>query len=192
VYTRLAMAEITRAFQVINGMVGAGIIRNYAVAGAVATLNYIEPTVTEDLDVLISVEDLASKGSGIVTLGPLISHLAGLGYTEFKKEGIVIEGWPVQFLPVANSLDAESLDQAVEAEIQAETGTAPLKVRILTAEHLVATALKVGRAKDRERILRFVDEKALNWNRLKGVLERHHLLEDWRKFRAQTGLPDFE
>ncbi len=186
------MAEITRAFQVITGMVEAGIIRKYAVTGAVATLNYIEPTVTEDLDVLISVEDLASKGSGIVTLGPLISHLAGLGYTEFKKEGVIIEGWPVQFLPVASSLDAESLDQAVEAEIQAETGTAPLKVRILTAEHLVATALKVGRAKDRERILRFVDEKALDWSRFKGVLERHHLLEDWNKFRARTGLPDFE
>jgi hypothetical protein len=89
-------------------------------------------------------------------------------------------------------LDAESLDQAVEAEIQAEAGTAPLKVRILTAEHLVATALKVGRAKDRERILRFVEDKAIDWNRLKGVLERHHLFENWHKFRAQTGLPDFE
>src|SRR5271166_3082847 len=113
------MAEITGAFQIINGMEEAGIIRKYAVTGAVATLNYIEPTVTEDLDILISVEDLASKGSGIVTLGPLISYLAGLGYTEFKKEGIVIGGWPVQFLPVANSLDAESLDQAVQAVIPA-------------------------------------------------------------------------
>jgi len=93
---------------------------------------------------------------------------------------------------VANSLDAESLDQAVQAVIPAGTETASIRVRILTAEHLVATALKVGRAKDRERILRFVEEKALDWNRLKGVLERHHLLEDWNKFRAQTGLPDFE
>ncbi len=128
-YSGLAMAEITRAFQVINQMVEAGVILNYAVAGAVATLNYIEPTVTEDLDVLISVDDLTSKRSGIVTLAPLISHLASLGYAEFRKEGIVVEGWPVQFLPVANSLDAESLDQAVEAQLQAETGTAPIKVR---------------------------------------------------------------
>jgi hypothetical protein len=82
------MAEITGAFKVINAMVEAGIIRRYAVAGAVATLNYIEPTVTEDLDVLIAVGDLTSKRTGIVTLGPVSSHLAGLGYTEFKKEGI--------------------------------------------------------------------------------------------------------
>jgi hypothetical protein len=152
------MAEITRAFQVINEMMEAGVIRNYAVAGAVATLNYIEPTVTEDLDVLISVDDLTSEGSGIVTLAPLLSHLASLGYAEFRKEGIGIEGWPVQFLPVANSLDAEGLDQAVEEEIQAEPGTAPIKVRILTAEHLLATALKVA-------VRRTGNESFASWRR---------------------------
>jgi len=186
------MAEITRAFEVINGMVEAGVIRQYAVAGAVAALNYIEPTVTEDLDVLIALEDFGSPTSGIVTLGPLLSYLANLGYSEFKKEGIVIDGWPVQFLPVANSLDAESLEQAIEVEVQTDGGGGPLRVKIMSAEHLVAIALKVGRAKDRERILRFVDAKALDWDRLKGVLERHDLMTDWNKFRTDNGIADLE
>jgi hypothetical protein len=192
VYTDRRMDQLTRALHVINGMVNAGIIRKYAVAGAVAALNYIEPAVTEDLDVLISVEDFEDRTSGITTLGPLISYLAGLGYSEFKKEGIVIEGWPVQFLPVANSLDAEALAQAVEVEIEPDRGSQPVKVRVLSPEHLVATALKIGRPKDRERVLRFVEEKAVNLSRLRSVLARHDLLKVWAKFRHQTGLPDFD
>ena len=35
-----------------------GTIHRYAIAGAVAALNYIQPTLTEDLDILISVADL--------------------------------------------------------------------------------------------------------------------------------------
>lgn len=112
------MDGLKNALQVINGMVADGIIQKYAVVGAVAALNYIEPTVTQDLDVLVSFDDLQSGPSGLVTLEPLISYLRNRGYTEFENEGIVIEGWPVQFLPVANDLDAEGLKQAVEVEVE--------------------------------------------------------------------------
>ncbi len=184
------MDGLKGAFQVINGMVADGIIRKYAVAGAVATLNYIEPTVTEDLDILVSVDEFQGRAGGIATIRPLISYLADRGYTTFKEEGIVIEGWPVQFLPVANELDAEGLDQAVEVEIAGSS--APIKITTLRAEHLVATALKIGRPKDRERILRFVEEKAVDLSALRDVLSRHNLLEAWSKFCAQVGVRDFD
>ena len=186
------MAGMMQAFRVINEMVEAGIIRSYAIAGAVAALNYIEPTVTEDLDVLISVESLGNQSGGIITLGPIISYLAERGYTEFKKEGIVVEGWPVQFLPVANALDGEGLAEAREVEIPGLVGSARSKVRVLSPEHLVATALKVGRPKDRERILRFVEANVLDWAKLRGLLERHDLLVRWDRLRIQLGLPDFD
>ncbi len=186
------MDGLKNALQVINGMVADGIIQKYAVVGAVAALNYIEPTVTQDLDILVSFDDLQSAPSGLVTLEPLISYLRNRGYTEFENEGIVIEGWPVQFLPVANDLDAEGLKQAVEVEVELGSGSAPIKIAVLTAEHIVATALKVGRPKDRERILRFIDEKVVDLKLLREVLSRHNLLEAWSKLCAQTGLPDFD
>jgi hypothetical protein len=173
-------------------MVTDGIIQKYAVAGAVAALNYIEPTITQDLDILVSFDDLQSRPSGLVTLGPLVSYLRDRGYTEFENEGIVIESWPVQFLPVASDLDAEGLNQAVEVEIDLGSGSAPIRITTLTAEHIVATALKVGRPKDRERILRFIEGKAVDLEKLRDVLNRHKLLEAWSKFCVQVGLLDFD
>jgi hypothetical protein len=186
------MDGLKNALQVINRMVADGVIQKYAVAGAVAALNYIEPTVTDDLDILVSFDDFQSGASGLATLEPLTSYLRNRGYAEFRKEGIVIEGWPVQFLPVANDLDAEGLDQAVEVELEVGSGSAPIKITTLTAEHIVATALKVGRPKDRERILRFIDEKVVDLNMLREVLSRHNLLEAWSKLCVQMGLPDFD
>jgi hypothetical protein len=66
------MAGLKSTLQVINGMVADGIIQKYAVAGAVAALNYIEPTLTQDLDVLISFDDLEGGHSKLDPLAPLI------------------------------------------------------------------------------------------------------------------------
>ncbi len=186
------MNGLKNALQVINGMVTDGIIQKYAVAGAVAALNYIEPTITQDLDILVSFDELRSGPTGLVTLDPLISYLRDRGYTQFENEGIVIEGWPVQFLPVANDLDVEGLNQAVEVEIELGSGMAPFKITTLSAEHIVATALKVGRPKDRERILRFIEAKVVDLKVLRDVLNRHNLLEAWSKLCVQTGIPDFD
>lgn len=178
-------------FRIINRMVADGVIGKYAVGGAVAALNYIEPALTHDLDVLISVDHLADQPkSGLVSLEPVFGYLRKAGYDEFRKEGAVIEGWPVQFLPVANDLDAESLAQAVEVEIAAEPNAPAIKVSMLRAEHLVATALKVGRPKDFIRISQFLSENAVDLARLHAVLVRHGLLQAWSKFCAQTGNHD--
>jgi hypothetical protein len=187
------MPSLKKTFLVINGMVEDGVLRKYAVAGAVAALNYIETSTTYDLDLLVSVEDFQTGGqSGLVTLGPVVSYLRERGYTEFRNEGIVIEGWPVQFLPVASDLDAEGLAEAVQVELEPGGGLAPIKVATLTAEHIVATALKVGRPKDHERILRFIDEKAVNLEVLRDVLDRHNLRKAWSKFCYRMELPDFK
>jgi hypothetical protein len=87
-----------QTIDVINRMEADGIIGRYAIAGAVATYNYVEPTVTEDLDVLVAFDRLPGK-PGLVALGPILSYLGDRGYSEFRREGILIEGWPVQFLP---------------------------------------------------------------------------------------------
>ena len=133
--------SMRRTIAVIAELKEKGVIRDYAIAGAVAAVNYIEPFLTQDLDVLISVGNLKQRKSGLVPLTPIDDALAKMGYRERRDAGVMIEGWPVQFLPVASPLDEEALDEAVEVELAA-AGEEPLKARCLRAEHVVATAVK--------------------------------------------------
>ena len=179
-------------FRVLNSMVGDGILRRYAVTGAVAALNYVEVTSTVDLDVLISIDDLTNPSTGLAAIAPLLDYLRARGYTEFRDEGILIEGWPVQFLPVADDLDAEGLAQAVAIEVDTESGSEPIRIAVLRPEHLVAKAVKIGRPKDRERIIRFLEENAVDLGRLRDVLTRHNLVKEWSRMAAKLDLPDLD
>lgn len=179
--------SMRKTIEVIAKLAEQRAIKQYAIAGAVAALNYIEPMLTEDLDVLISVADFENHSSGLLTLKPIEQALAAMGYTERSDVGFLIDGWPVQFLPVASSLDEEALEQAVELEIGL-TGEPPLKARILKAEHVVATAIKLGRLKDLARVQAFLDERAVDLSALKSVLQRHDLMANWRSFCVKAGI----
>ena len=115
-------------------------------------------------------------------------YLRSRGYSDFRNEGIMIEGWPVQFLPVSDPLDAEALDKAEEVEIKVNGGR--VRARVLKPEHLVALALRVGRAKDVLRAIQFLQEKVVNLRKLKAVLIRHGLLANWKRFCTKTGTRD--
>jgi hypothetical protein len=59
-----------QTLDIINRMEADGIIGRYAIAGAVAAYNYVEPTVTEDVDILIAFDAGQHRPqSGLVTLG---------------------------------------------------------------------------------------------------------------------------
>jgi hypothetical protein len=108
-----------QTIDVINKMEADGVVARYAIGGAVAAYNYIEPTVTEDLDILVSFDEMPGQPkSGLVTLGPLYSYLQKRGYEDFVREGILVDGWLVQFLPVADALDAEGLAAAIEIDLE--------------------------------------------------------------------------
>jgi hypothetical protein len=178
---------LRKTIEVVTRLAEKGVVANYAIAGAVAALNYIEPMLTEDLDILISLDGFEKHHSGLLLLGPIEKALAGMGYTQRSDVGYNIEGWPVQFLPVASPLDEEGLEQAVEVDA-AEPDEAPLKARILRAEHVVAIALKVGRLKDLARIQAFLEQDAVDLKRLKNVLERHNLMGGWSAFCLKAGI----
>jgi hypothetical protein len=180
-----------QTLEVINAMEADGIIGRYAIGGAVAAYNYIEPTVTDDLDILVSFRETADRPkSGLITLSPLFAYLKAKGYQEHRKEGLVIEGWPVQFLPVASELDAEALAQAQEVEIQINEAEGSVSTRILRAEHLVAICLRVGRPRDLIRITQFLEEDAVDLSALSELLGRHHLKEVWQAFCNRIGIAD--
>jgi hypothetical protein len=152
---------LRKTIKVVTKLSDGGVIRSYAIAGAVAALNYIQPTLTEDLDVLISIDGFERRPSGLLLLGPIERALADMGYAERTNLGYVIEGWPVQFLPVGSQLDEEALDNAVDLNL-AEPGERPLKVRCLSAEHIVAIALNLSRLKDLARVQAFLEQQAVD------------------------------
>src|SRR6476619_6755237 len=99
-----------KTLRVLNKMVKDGVIEQYAIGGAVAAIFYIEPINTNDLDVFFHIKDAVGK---LDILASLYNYLSDLGY-KVEKEAINIEGWPVQFLPIFNSLLEEAVEQANE------------------------------------------------------------------------------
>ena len=150
-----------------------GVIGGYAIGGAVGATFYLEPVATLDIDIFVSFRNV-SEG-GLISLSPIWEYLTGRGY---KTEGeyIVIEGWPVQFLPLGNTLAEEALAQAIETDLDG------VPTRVMTAEHLTAIALETGRGKDHVRILQFIESGALEPDKLDGILKRHGLVEKWEQF----------
>jgi len=57
--------------------------------------------------------------------------------------------------------------------------------RVFTAEHLAAIALQTGRAKDKARLLQFIETAALDRARFQAILSRHGLQEAWQRFEKQ-------
>jgi len=55
-------------------------------------------------------------------------------------------------------------------------------VRVFSAEHLCAIALQVGRAKDKARLLQFVEAGAFDPGRLQSIITRHELTVRWQQF----------
>ena len=178
-----------QTLKVINQMEVDGIIGRYAIGGAFAAAYYVEPTLTEDLDVLLSFEGGANqRKSGLVTLQPIFSYLKDRGYAKFHKGGVVVEGWPVEFIPVADDLDAEALARAKEVDIDEDSRL--VRTRVLSAEHIVAICLRVGRPKDFIRITQFLDGNMLEMAALCTILNDHGLAKSWQSFCFRNGIPD--
>jgi hypothetical protein len=180
---------LRKTVEVVVKLAERGVIQRYAIAGAVAALNYIQPTLTEDLDILVSIAHFETRPSGLILLVPIEQALADMGYTERTDLGIVIDGWPVQFLQAASALDEEALDGAIDLEIDI-TGSPPLTARCLRAEHVVAIAVKLGRLKDLARVQAFLEQGAVDLVLLRGVLDRHGLMGNWRIFCAKAAIAD--
>lgn len=57
-----------------------------------------------------------------------------------------------------------------------------ISARIMSAEHLMAIALKTGRTKDYSRILQFIEQVAYDPAKLNEILETHGLNTKWQSF----------
>src|SRR5260221_4911271 len=109
--------SLRKTIEVVTKLAEQGAIQRYAIAGAVAALNYIQPTFTEDLDILVSIAHFEKRPSGLILLTPIERALADMGYNERSDVGYMVDGWPVQFLPATSALDEEGLEQAIDLDV---------------------------------------------------------------------------
>ncbi len=172
--------QIQEVIKTINQMQADGIIQRYAIGGAVGATFYLEPVATLDVDIFVAFNTPA--GNPLVSLQPIFDYLRARG-GEIEGEHIILAGWPVQFLPPNTPLVEEGLAQAGEKMV------AGAPVRVCTAEHLAAIALQTGGAKDKARLLQFVESGALDATRFQDILTRHGLGAAWRKFEQQFLAP---
>jgi hypothetical protein len=165
-----------QVFRLLNEMVRDGAIPNYAIGGAIGAVFYVEPFATQDVDVFVLME---TEPSGLVTTIPGWTFLKNRGYTEMRGEAVVVEDWPVQFIPVNNQLEEEAYSNAVFFDVDGEP------VRVMLAEHLVAIMLKTGRLKDRARVQMFLSQDAVDREVLADILRRHGLEDKWVNFEGE-------
>jgi hypothetical protein len=163
---------MVETLQIINKMQADGVIGKYAIGGAVGASFYLEPTSSLDIDIFTSFEGMT--GSPLARLQRIYDYLIPLG-GEPKGEHLFLKGWLVQFLPAEDALHKEAVAAAVETEVRG------VKTWVMTAEHLIAIALKLGRKKDQARIERFIEIGNFDQDNLDDILRRHHLLAKWKK-----------
>lgn len=160
--------------ELLNRMKREGVLEDYAIGGAVASIFYIEPATTYDLDVFVRLPE--DHESSLTILNPVFAWLEKEGY-DFLGEHILLEGIPVQFIPVYNNL----LKEAVENASVLRYDNVP--VRVIAPEYLIAIMFQVNRKKDRERAIRFFEEYEIDENKLVRILKEHDLLENYNNFR---------
>jgi hypothetical protein len=163
-----------KTIKIISEAQSAGLFSSYAVGGGIAALFYIEPVTTFDLDVFI----ILPESSGLISLSPIYSWLEKRGYKPVKEQ-IIIEGIPVQFIPVYNDLVKEATLNAIDKMYAATP------VRVLRPEYLVAIMVQTSRSKDKERLIRFLQETTLDLALLDSILAKHGLGQSFKQLTRQ-------
>lgn len=158
----------------LNDMMKAGVVSNYALFGATAQIRYTEPVATLDADVLVAVPEPAR----LDVLAPLYDFCATRGY-HAEGEAIRVGSWPAQFFPVFSELTREAVESAETADFEG------VPLRVVGAAHLGVIALSVGRPKDFVRILALLESGAVTPDQIEELTARHGLSGEWVHFRTR-------
>jgi len=162
------------ALRALNRLVADGVIGDYAIGGAIGASFYVDALQTEDVDAFVFLPGLSE---GLALLTPVYEALLGLGGV-VEREYVRFGEWPLQILTDATPLIAEAIREAEETEFEG------VPTRVFQAEHLCAIALQTGRAKDYLRVSMFLEQDAVDGEKLAEVLQRYGLMD--RLARVQS------
>ena len=161
------MNSFSDVIRSLNDLRDEGIVREYAIAGAMALIFWTEPTSTFDLDVLILPD---GPEQTIVSLEPIYDWAAKHGH-RVESEHVLISGVPVQFLPAHNELANEAIKTASSLDYEG------VPVRVVRPEYLIALALDppAKTARRKERAAALVESAPIDPKLLKDIMERYNL-----------------
>ena len=127
------------AIRELNKLKRSGVMRDYALIGAVAAAAYIEPMFTEDADAVVLVDSDDEYREVFRRVGEAAQSMRGMHY--------VFDDVPVQLLPTTTlPLYRDTFDKARNKRI------GNIRVKVATPEHLLIMCLEAFRPKDRVRI----------------------------------------
>jgi len=156
----IPLADVLHA---ANELVSAGVIKDYALGGALAAIYYVEPFTTYDADIFFipATEDLT---------GGIPQIYEALRAKGWKVEGdhLLLRNFPVQFL-AAHGLTEEAVKEALPLNYQG------VATKLFRPEHIIAIAASVGRLKDLARIEQVMEQADVDKNLLETILKRHKL-----------------
>lgn len=164
-----------KTLQKINELVDLRLLEKYAIAGGIAHFYYTEPSVTYDLDLVVNV---SNEENELTTLSDIYNWAKENNYIT-EGEHIIIEGIPVQFLLAYNDLVVEALENSVEISLFDE------KTFILGAEYLMAIMIQTGRASDRERLIKFLNDADYDKEKFIEIISRFELMDKYNDFKKK-------
>jgi len=172
-----------KVIEILNRMQADGVFEKFAIGGGIAAIYYLEPYQTDDIDVFFL--PVFFGDSGLVSLERIYSYLEKLGYHSVEEGvGILIEDWPVQFIPVAETVQEEAVMQAR----QVEHGQTP--TLIFTADYLAAELLRSGRPKDHLRVNDLIRFKHVDMETFREIVRRNGLDAKWKQFVSRYELEE--
>jgi len=170
-----------KVIEVLNRMQADGVIEKFAIGGGIAAIRYLEPYLTDDIDVFLS--PVVVGESGLISFGGIYSYLEELGYYP-EREYVRIEGWLVQFVFACESVQEEAVTQADRVAF------AGVYTSFFSVEHLAAELLRSGRLKDLTRVVALLESEQMDMNVFRDIIRRHGLAEKWREFATRYDLED--
>ena len=156
----IPLADVLRA---ANELVSAGLIKDYALGGALAAIYYTEPFTTYDADIIfIPTDETLTAG-----IPAIYSHLQSKGW-RVESEHMLIKDFPVQFL-AARGLTEEAVRKAAPIEYEG------VPTKVFGPEYIIAIAASVGRHKDLARIEQLMSQTTIDEALLDDILRRYNL-----------------
>lgn len=155
-------------------MVDCGVLRSYAVFGAVAQMRYTEAVATLDAHILVTVPDPAR----LDVLTPIYDFCRQRGYLP-EGEAIRVGAWPVQFIPAFDALTTDALEHAEIGDFEG------VPLRVIRADYLAVIALGVGRMKDLMRVAALLECGAVTADAIATLSDKHNLQPAWKRFKEK-------
>ena len=146
------------AIRSLNDLKRRRVIRDYVVFGAVAAAAYLEPVLTQDLDIIVLVDTDEEFWETYRRVGEVSQGLDGMHH--------LLGGRPVQMFP--STLKPIYQDTMARAR---RTRIGNVRVKVASPEHLVLLALEAFRYKDRLRISELLQISSVDRDGIYKLLE---------------------